>query len=360
MKLIFHHPMPIDRMEWSASAIRPRKMLEAFEQLGFDVFPVTGFAPARARAVSKIRQLADRGAKFDLLYSESSTMPTLLTEPRHYPTHPRLDFNFLAWCQRSGITTGLFYRDIHWMFPRYDRDVRPPARWLAKAFYRYDLHCYRRFLDVLFLPSLEMGRYLPGLRDVRMVALPPGHSAPMKSPCVTGPVLRLFYVGGLSDLYRLHELFEAVNRTEGVELTICTRREEWLSSGHEYNAGPRIKVVHEYGEALRERYKEADLAVLFVQPHEYWEFASPLKFYEYIGFGKPVIASKGTLAGRLVQDEGVGWSVDYDASLLAGLLNRLLRNRELVAEAERRVAKVAEAHTWEARARLAVDVLASA
>ena len=59
----------------------------------------------------------------NFLYSESSTMPTSLTEPHHMPTHPFLDFSFFYFCKRNGIKIGLFYRDIYWKFEIYKEKV---------------------------------------------------------------------------------------------------------------------------------------------------------------------------------------------------------------------------------------------
>ena len=50
-------------------------------------------------------------------------MPTLLTEPHHFPTHPLLDFGFFRYVKKQGIPIGLFYSDIFWKFEDYGKDL---------------------------------------------------------------------------------------------------------------------------------------------------------------------------------------------------------------------------------------------
>ena len=96
--MIFHIPMRINRERASASSIRPVKMIEAFQRLGYEVILIEGNASQRKKRIKEIKHNIRKGVTYDFLYSESSTMPTLLTEKHHCPTHPFLDFSFLATC----------------------------------------------------------------------------------------------------------------------------------------------------------------------------------------------------------------------------------------------------------------------
>ena len=148
----------------------------------------------------------------------------------------------------------------------------------------------------------------------------------------------------------------AVVDVPGTSLTICTRPDQWEAAGDQYTdlveaAGGRIEVVHRSGEELTALYERADLCVLFVEPDPYREFASPVKLYEYLGRGKPVIASQGTLAAEVVGAAGAGWTLPYDAAVLSGLLRRLLQHPQEIAEAAGRARQARQEHTWLSRAR---------
>lgn len=133
-RMIFHIPMKIDRNRASASQIRPMKMIEAFKECGYEVVVVEGYGKERKRQIKEIKSNILKGVKYDFLYSESSTMPTLLTEKNHLPLYPFLDFSFFAFCKKHGIKIGLFYRDIYWVFKK----KRSFKEWVAYIFYKYD------------------------------------------------------------------------------------------------------------------------------------------------------------------------------------------------------------------------------
>ena len=80
-----------------------------------------------------------------------------------------------------------------------------------------------------------------------------------------------------------------------------------------------------------------------------------LKFYEYLGHGKPVIASAGTLAAETVAACGAGWTPPYDAAELTGLLRRLLAAPDAVEEAVGRARQARAEHTWLRRVRTVVE-----
>ncbi|UBH04864.1 hypothetical protein K8P10_000375 [Leucobacter sp. Psy1] len=359
-EMIFHAPYRLNPEATSASGLRPVRMLRAFTELGYRVHQVVGTSSERAREIRRIRGAIARGEiRPEFVYSESSTMPAFMTDPDHLPRHPFVDAAFFRFCERRGIRVGLFYRDIYWRFPIYRESVRAPIAQAMRLLYRFELAAYRVAGLRLFLPSLEMGRWIPILPRTRMRALPPGGEIRDAATTATADRLRLLYVGGLGSNYQLHETVRAVSEVPDVELTICTRPAEWEQRSAEYGefVGDRVRVVHRSGEELRELYAAADVCVLAVKPIVYWDFASPMKLYEYLGYGKPVLASEGTLAGRVVESEGIGWTVPYREDALRAVLERLSADRGEVERCAVRAREVRAEHSWEARARQAAVAL---
>lgn len=363
MRIIFHHPLPVKGGASSASGIRPFRMLEAFQALDCEVDLVCGCASDRKRGIAKIKENIKRGLKYDFVYSESSTMPTVLTERHHLPVHPFMDWMFFRFCNRRNIPIGLFYRDIYWAFS-YDNDsFKGIKASVAKAAYFFDLWVYRLTLSKLYLPSIEMGHYVPIVDPKIFKALPPGHnlSHGMGNVCSSeAGVLKLFYVGGMSAHYELQKLFSVVRELPQVELIVCTREAEWAAVRNSYpDLTFNIKVIHKTGGEMEAFLRQADIAVLFVKPQEYREFASPVKLYEYLGHQKPILASEGTLSGRFVKNEGIGWTIPYDEHELKSLLEQLLLDSQLWEPVRENLAKVAPRHSWQSRAQQVIDELVS-
>ena len=357
-RCIYHVPYPLDPNTTFGGQKRAVAMFKALVEWG-EVWLVAGNANQRRRRMKVVMDAVRAGTRFEFCYSESSTMPTTLTEPHHLPTHPVQDFAFLTRLRRHGIPVGLFYRDVYWKFPLYGEGVPKAKQLVAQTMYRYDLLAYRQCLDVLFLPSLRMGEWVDVGDRVKKVALPPGHdidetpTAPPSSP------LSMFYVGGLGSLYDLSDFCVAVASVPETSLTICTRPKEWEQARKDYGPlmGDNIKVVHANGKKELEPYfAAANVAVLAMAPHEYRDFAAPLKLFEYIGNGKPIIATEGTFVGDVVTHDKLGWTVKASVDEFATLLEQLTRHPEQVDAAFDRVMAARDQHTWSAR----VEELATA
>ncbi len=368
--MIFHVAYRLDPEAKSASGIRPLKMRRAFEAIGYRVIEISGRHPERREQMRRVRQQVRGGLRVDFVYSENATSPTGLGEPVTSATSLTRDIKFLRFCRRSGIPVGLFYRDIYWNFPIYTEVLRWPMYSILRALHRRDLRGYRRAGIDIYLPSMEMAEWVPIIDRARFRELPPGceirdpdpaSGAAAGDPAGNDPAtggadrtdLRLIYVGGLGDNYRLHESVRAIAGREGVSLTICTREAEWQQREPEYRElmAPNIRVVHRSGEGLRELYDEANAALLAVDPILYWTFAVPVKLFEYLGHGKPVLASDGSFSGRFVREQGVGWTVPYGSEAFGELLDRLVADPAELERVAERVREVRHEHTWEARAR---------
>lgn len=357
--MIYHAPFPLNRQAKAASGIRPVRMHDAFVEAGYEVINITGNGKQRRAAIRSLKQRLKEGLIVDFLYSESATIPTMLTESNHFPLHPRLDLALFRACHEYKIPTSLFYRDVYWAFDSYEETVGSWVARVMRAIYRYDLRWYNKYVSRLYLPSLQMGEEVPIYERVRMAALPPGCTAVDIEKRPSNYDLNLLYIGGLGGHYKLHELVKAVAELPSIRLTICTHPNQWESVKEEYAGLMRdnIRVVHESGEGLIPLYEEADVACLYVQPDEYRTFASPVKLYEYLGYSKPVLSSEGTHASRFISENECGWVIPYDKGSAFELLTALLSDYAAVSTTAERVKTVRESHTWLARARFVAQDL---
>jgi glycosyltransferase involved in cell wall biosynthesis len=238
---------------------------------------------------------------------------------------------------------------VYW---RFEQSMAGASWWwsmLLQALYRFDLLAYRMARPHFFLPSQEMAPVVPVPASTGSSALPPGAEI-RDTPSPRG--LSLFYVGGIGGDYDLTGCVRAVARVPGLPLTLCVPTPHWARARNEYVPllGDATTVVHARSDELDDYYASASVAVLYLQPTEYRRFAVPVKLYEYLGRGRPVIASEGTLAGDIVAATGAGWTVPYDEDALTALLARLRDVPGEVAERAAVARRVREDHTWQARA----------
>lgn len=368
-KIIFHIPFRIDPNRASASQIRPLMMLNAFKTIGYDVDVVMGNSVERIKAIKLINEKLKKGELYSFLYSESSTMPTLLSDPHHLPLHPTADFRFFENCKKHGIPIGLFYRDIHWRFEQYKKQVSLWKRVYANIFYKWDISQYKRLVDVIYLPSILMMKFLPELQSKVIKALPPGGAEVDNfqietAVCSRTQPKKVLYVGGVGRLYNLELFLEAFSKLDlNCEFTICCRVDEFRNEEPRigpYIDGKKVKVVHAKGQELLQLYSTHDYCCLFVKPIDYWEFAMPVKLFEYISFMKPIIAVKGTCVGNFVEENNIGWAVPFTRYDIDSFLTKMDLNKLKTVSTERYKAIKAR-NTWIERAKeVERDLLLSA
>lgn len=362
-RCIFHIPATIEQKGCSGSSVRPWKMIKAFEENGYFVEVVMGEGSERKRQIKKIKDNIKKGEKYDFVYSETRNIPTLLTESDHVPRHPFLDFGFMRYCKKCGINIGLFYRDIFWKFPLYREDVPLVKRCITVPLFHYDLKQYSKYLSRLYLASLEVKQYINMSKKVSIDMLPPGceekSDAPFRSYRNKRDSLNLFYVGGIGKLYNITKMLKAVKEQPFVGLTLCCREQEWEANRVLYESllCDRVKVVHKSGEELAKLYEKADICMFFVEDIKYISLAMPIKLFEYISYLKPVIATKGTIAGRFIEQNDIGWQVEFEEEKLKELLSYLFYNQKEIGDKRERLKSIREENSWKARAKKVINDL---
>ncbi|MBQ3492467.1 MAG: glycosyltransferase [Oscillospiraceae bacterium] len=356
-RCIFHYPHPVEDKPGIGSALRPNKMRAAFENIGYRVDEVSGFGAQRKRAIARIKRNIRAGVQYDFVYSESVNVPTLLTEEDHIPRYPFLDFSFFGFCRKHSIPVGLFYRDMHWMFPVYREHVSRWKRMITLPLFRYDLRMYRKHVNLLYVASEPVRQIVP---HSATKPLPPGGQAQFCAEKQQKQgVLRVFYVGNVMGVYDITDFCKAVSQTDNVYLTICTPKSSWEQMRAHYAPymSDRICVVHRSSAELAPYYEQADVFCCCLQVSEYTRLAMPIKTFESIGYGVPVMISEGIAAGDLIEKENCGWVVQNTTEAYAALLARLRDDPAEVKEKTTNTVAAAPDHTWESRARQVVEDL---
>lgn len=364
-RIVFHYPESLDQTQDGASRVRPKKMLEGFIRLGYQVDVVAGNASERQVAIREVKRRFRQGEKYEFLYSESSTTPTLLTESHHFPTHPFLDFGFFRWFRKNAGPVGLFYRDAHWKFSQYRQTTGFYKSLVGRFFHRLDLFLYAFTVDQIFLPSLEMGKILPvGIRSKVRIGLPSGCDERALASISHSPPhvpLKLFYVGGVTPpLYDLLPLFRVIQSAgDGIHLTLCCREAEWSRVRARYKdyLGPQIEIVHDSGAQLDSHYQTSDAFIMLRAPHPYLEFAVSYKVFEAVSWGLPLLVDAHELAVmRYVKQGEWGVSVVNEAEAIAQLQAWRDNPQILLGLRAKALASVPR-ETWRARAERVSDNL---
>lgn len=361
-RCIFHMPNPIYEDGKSGSSIRPKKMLEAFKKIGYDVDVVAGYGYERRYKIKEIKEKIKSGIKYDFMYSENATIPTMLTEKNHIPKYGNMDFKFFKLCDENEIPIGLFYRDIYWKFDIYKESVKGILRHFLIALYKYDLRQYKKYINCLFLPTMMMekyieNKYLPSI----VIDLPPGaeYRDMARDEKIANKNLNLLYVGGIGELYRFDALLEAIHDLKNIKLTVCCREEEWENNRKIYEPymTENVNIVHKSGDELENLYNDADICVALFKTTEYRKMAMPVKIFEYLSYHKPIIATSDTAAGKFVEENNIGWSITYGTKEIQDLIIHILNNKQMLYDVKDNMHEKLISNTWENRANKVADIL---
>lgn len=347
---MFHYPLPIEDATVAGRSVHVRGMLAGMRSIA-DVEVVDGYSGDRLAAMKRVSAKIRDGARYDAVFSEASTTPTSLNDPHHLPIHPIADAMFFRSARRNGIPVGLFYPDVHWKFDHYRSVVPVVQRLAATAMYRFDLLWYRRAIDVLFLPSLEMAASVPGWENDERVAelFPAADDDPLPWTPVTDQ-LRLLYVGGVSPpLYDIEALLEAVVASPKVHLVVCCPVEQRIHLAR-FEGHSNIDIIHESGGQLRGRYEQCDIACLVYPDYDYRRFAMPVKLFEAIGAARPLLASPRNAAARFISTHDAGWIVEPDAEQIRETLEHLRTSPGEIASKRASTLQLAPSSTWSNRA----------
>lgn len=369
--IIFYLPYRIKENYISGSIIRPKRMIEAFEKIGYKVYPVVGSSTERAKAISEIKKLINSGYKFEFLYGESANFPTILTDEDHVPRNPFLDFNFFRFIKSHKIPTGLFYRDIYWRFESYKMESNLIKMLITIPLFLYDLLCYKMYIDVLFVPSQRFVNYIPLDFNQKTYLLPPGCDIVDNPDNFYGDIknfLRVLYIGNVEPRdYNISILFNVAKHLENdtrIQISISCPMAIWEEWSYYYlskiggKVPANVSIFHKKPGEIDDLYFNSDLFVIPIS-NEYSKMASKIKFYEAIGYGLPIliIVNGDSEMGDLVKREKIGWVVQHSEEKVVQFFNYLLTNPQELKIIRENVIKIREKHTWEERAKLVANVL---
>lgn len=364
-RCIFYLPHELPEKCFTPGRLRPKKMIQAFRDIGYDVFVICGYCNERKERIKELKCNIKNGYHYEFMYTESSSIPTLLTQPHHYPTHPFMDFSFFSYIKKQGIKIGLFYRDIHWKFNifkpfTYRKILAPIKKYMYLAFYKYDILQYKRLIDCFYLPSMTMAEIIGSkrLKKISSLLLPASDNLCIKRKDYskrdfTEKPLHIFYVGNISEHYHLMEILKAVSRTEHCTMTLCCNEQIWLNQKEEFEPylADNIHIIHKNSDELEPYYEEADIGSILLEHNSYMDMAIPFKSFEYLAHEIPAIATADTAIGDFIETNGIGWTIPYNAEAAHELLKRIIQNPELISEKQQNCIKTKQDNLWTVRAK---------
>lgn len=333
----------------SGSRVRPAMMYQAFKNIGYDVFLISGNKEKKSEQFKKLKRSKD---KFELCYIEPST----------YPLQPLIDYKVILYLKKLNIPVGIFYRDAYWMFG--DNNMYSGLKKIElKIRHILDLKFYKRTSNIMYFPSNSMAKYFKFSQP--KIALPPGALKNNKLVRYRGTEsnkVTAIYVGGISKWYGpklLLDSFQKVNK-EGirVNLILVCRKEEYTNNARLFENYVNEKwlcIRHLKGKDLNEAYSQADFSIIPILKGEYNDFAVPIKLFEYLSYGLPILATNCTEVEEIINNNKLGIVVNDNVTAFAEGLAKISQCFYIYND---NVTRFVESNGyWEHRARKVIETL---
>jgi hypothetical protein len=341
-RLLLVSMYPLDAGIWGPTARITRLRDELARIVDLDV--IDGY---RARRRPRLWRYALRGRQrgLDGIYVESSTfMPA------------ESDLAFLGLSRALGIPVVTYVRDAYQLFPEYyARDT--PKRRLAAAAFLPTMRALGAVSSRLAFPTTGLAEAVLG-SDAAAVLLPPGAPPPIDVPRST-TANRILYVGDARlPAHGADRLIAAVGvaRSSGVDLEL-----DVVSREGQHPSPPQPPWLHAHraeGGGIHALLPGVIATVIPRPRNRYNDLALPIKLFDYLSYGRPVLVTDCTEQARVVADADAGIVTHDDPEAIAEALVRVaMAPVDQVARWSVNASAAARAASWEDRARTILDVL---
>lgn len=336
---------PLDRGTWGPTVRIGHLRDELAHLVRLDV--IAGTRGARRVALARYA-VSGRLRGLDGIYVESSSFLPAET-----------DVAFLALARALGIGVLTYVRDAYQLFPHdYPRmSLRGHA---GAAAFRPALRALRSVSSRMAVPTRGLARAALGHDAEATVLLPPGAPAPVSVPRSPGASRLLFVGDARLAAHGADRMVEAVGlaRERGVhvELTVVCRPGQEPPASHP----DWLRIERAEGPAIHALLPDV-LATVIPRPRTaYNDLALPVKLFEYLAFGRPLLVTDCVEQAAVVREAGAGLVVGDSVDDLAAGIARLASAPSSELDAWSMAAhRAAEANRWRLRAERIVELLAA-
>ena len=306
-RLLLLSMYPLDQGSWGPT-VRIRHLRDELAR-HVDLDLVEGYRGARRAALARYA-FGGRLRGLDGIYVESSSFLPAET-----------DIAVLGLARALGIPVLTYIRDAYQLFDDYYR-ADSVRRWIGARAFIPAMRALGAVSTRLAFPSSGLARAVVGDR-ARTVLLPPGSPDPVDVPRRPGAHRLLFVGDARLPAQGADRLVAAIGlaRALGVnaELTIVSRPGQEPSPPHP----SWMRIVRAEGDEIVRLLPEV-LATVIPRPRSaYNDLAVPIKLYDYLSYGRPLLVTDCEEQAAVVRENEAGIVTADDVPAMAKAIGRL-------------------------------------
>jgi glycosyltransferase involved in cell wall biosynthesis len=341
-RLLLISMYPLDQGMWGPTVRISNLRRELEERVRLDL--VAGYRATRRLELARYA-LSGRLRGLDGIYVESSTfLPA------------EADVAFLALGRALGIPVLTYIRDAYQLFPEYYSMSSFRRRLGARAFLPA-INLLSAVSSQLAFPSRGLARVVRG-RDEGAVIIPPGSPRPLSIPRRPAARSLLFVGNGTVEAQGAERLIRAVAsaRQHGGDVRLIT-----VSRPGEEPRGvrpPWLRVLNAEGGAIASLLPDVIATVIPRPRGRYNDLAVPVKLYDYLAFGRPLLVTDCSEQASVVAHADAGMIVGDDERAMAdGVLRMIRTDRSQLDRWSANAVRAARANSWGDRADTILETL---
>ena len=335
---------PLDQGQWGPT-VRISHLREELGRL-VELDVIAGYRGGRRLALARYA-MSGRLRGLDGIYVESSSFLPAET-----------DVAFLGLARALGVPVLTYVRDAYQLFP----EEYPRTSWrrrLAAAAFRPAIRAMRTVSSRLAFPTAGLAEAVLGSDAPEAALLPPGSPPPVDVPLAAGANRLLFVGDARLPAQGGDRLVAAVGRARDrgatVELTVVSRPSQEPPGPHP----DWLRIERAEGEAIHELLKEIIATVIPRPIGSYNDFALPVKLFDYLSYGRPLIVTDCREQAQVVRASDAGIVTGDAVEEVARAIEHVASApADRVAEWSSNAAAEARAASWSGRASRIVGLLA--
>ena len=343
--VLFFGMYPLDRLDY-ACPVRISNLYQNLRSMTPTIL-ITGTRGGRRWPILRLLFTGQLG-KVRCVYVESATS-----------TATETDLLLLLVCKLLRIPIVIYIRDAYQFFPDiYDRS--PLRVRILDWLWRRSIQFYILFAGILLFPSEGLAQQFKFSN--RHDLLPPAGSASVLSETLDVSKKVVLYVGPTISTEGADLLVEAMKlvtaKHHGAKCLIVTNEGESQDFRARWKGEPWLTFTSGTFNDLPNIMRDVYLTVVPRRRDAYNDFALPVKLFDYMSFGKPVVVTNCGEMAKVVRDSKSGLVVDDTAEDIARGIMELFDNPDLAKELGANGHKtIRDEHSWKHRAEELLSII---
>jgi glycosyltransferase involved in cell wall biosynthesis len=328
-KLLFIAFYPLDNLG-SAPKVRINALKKEFEKK-VDLLFINGGKIKRLKEYIKII-FSSKLANISKCYVESSTSSA-------YPW----DIIFLLYLKIKGVKISIYIRDAYPLFKEFWKELK----WYQIPLYigwHISVRLYHQLADIIYYPT-ESLKIMFNSKKGKL--LPPASGNIVDK--FSSESSNLLYVGNLNYRYGLSLMFE-VEKIVREQIPDF----EWVIVSHFFNSYELergITIIKKDFSQLNELKMEFFAGIIPRRKSKYNDLALPVKLFDYLKWGLPIIATNCYEQEKFIKDNKIGETfLDRAKELSDGIIKLYSKKKKLEEFHKNVLSIVNEKHRWKDRA----------